>query len=473
MNKPLITRLQMLVAFELDSLEKRLDQARSFHYPSAVAVKFIDSLIEELKQQRLQIKQAISDFLPEYPQRVTNELRSQHRLLINKLTCLDSLKNAQTQNVPWSLVPSIERIASELSQGSQLLTTCTYALNYSIRWYPTPKSPIHQFSILQLPIIHKHNAFLHLLIGHELFHPLLQQFFVTQTPSVVARLKAAISHLNQPPAKNRLDKLVEFVRYAWQRAIEELMCDMGCAILFGPAAVFASIAFQMGSNLDEAPSSDGSFYPPPRYRIREVMHRVFGESVIGEAEQFHAGLEGTATTPIQKLAALLKEDERTSWAADILSEHRETILREIRKNDDLVPINQNPLLKTAYEEVQAVLPDAWNYIRQIATSAGMVWLSTIDEVPFLLRSLELLVPPGEIRDTKAPGQTKSPSLPSIAIATWLYQLKCEASVDASLEQAMKSYSRCCRLMLKGFEDVELRREYDAGKDAFQQMEQLP
>ena len=120
MEKSLITRLRVLVAFELDSLEKQLEQARSFHYPSTVALAFIESLMEELKDQRNTIRQAVSDFLPEYPERVARELRSQHRLLVNKLACLDSLQNAQTQRVPWSVVPSIERLASELSPGKKL-----------------------------------------------------------------------------------------------------------------------------------------------------------------------------------------------------------------------------------------------------------------------------------------------------------------------------------------------------------------
>lgn len=351
-----------------------------------------------------------------------------------------------------------------------LLTTCTHTLNYGIRWYPTPKSPVQRFSVLELPVVHKNNAFLHLLIGHELFHPLLQKFFVGQTPIAVARLKNAITDAHHLQDGNRLDELVESVRYIWQRALEELMCDMGCASLFGPAAVFASVAFQMGSNFDESPSPEGAFYPPPRYRIREVLRYVFDESVAAQTEQSYAGPETTVVTPIQKLVLLLQKED-FSWAANILTEHHDAILREARKNDDLIPIGENPLLKVAYEEVQRVLPNAWDYVRQIALSAEAMWYSAIDETPLLLRNLELLVPPGEICSTTTPGQTKSPSLSSIATATWLYQLKREsANSDESLEQAMKSYYRCCRLMLKGFEDVELRREYNTRKGSLQSTE---
>ena len=94
------------------------------------------------------------------------------------------------------------------------------------------------------------------------------------------------------------------------------------------------------------------------------------------------------------------------------------------------------------------------------------------------------MPPGEIREeTEDKGdtdsseksnddvkelkklRTRAPSLSAIAMATWLYQLNQEDRMrNGSTEDLLGQYHRSCRLMLKAFEDVELRRAYDSYKE---------
>jgi hypothetical protein len=475
MQQSLFRQLRTLVAFEVDCFERRLRNLRSAHYPSEIAIRFIDGLKTELETQRARINQCVEDYSLD-PKHQGENLKSQHRLLTEKLTYINCLERAQTQEVPWSLVPSIERLAATLLPGKQLLTTCTHDFNYSIHWYRTPKSAIQQFLVLELPAIHKTNALLHILVGHELLHPLLEDFFKRETPQVAARLKTACEAMSSsgvPEAlRNQpLGELVETARDIWQRALEELMCDMGCAAIFGPAALFASIAFVVGSDLDDCPSAVGAFYPPPRFRIRQVLRYAFDEECADNAwweptnpERNNSQEIPNKLSPLQRLSELLGK-QNFPWAMRILREHMRVIGEEVRKKTDLDLIAKNPLVCLAYKEVKGSLATAWEYVRDTVQSTGVGWLETIEEVPELLRSLERLVPPGEIRDRDNAHHTRAAPLSAISIAAWLYQLNQEVRAGSDPEgDLLTSYHRLCRLMLKAFEDVELKREYGKCKE---------
>ncbi len=489
MDDSLFHQLRTLVTFEIHSFEKRLEQLRSSHYPSKVAVEFIDCLNDERKAQRSAIDQIVADH-PHDPKGAGERLRSEHRRLVDKLSHLNSLKNAQTQEVPWSVVPSIERLASRLIPSNHLLTTCTPDLNYMIRWHQSPKSSIQRFLVLELPEIHKTNVFLHILVGHELFHPLLGDFFKKTGPSVVGRLRGPcevllkeIAPTRQAQQDDRLDTVVETARYIWQRALEEVMCDMGCAAVFGPAALFASSVFHLTANLDEPPTHASQFYPPPRFRLRQVLRFAFQDWACRLEQRPSTVPQADSGEPLDKLWQLLGEKGLTE-ASNVLTEQFRIFKKEAEKQTDLEEIAKLPLVKIAYGEVAKSLDEAWEYVREKAESADLGWVATINDVPDLMKSLKLSVPPGEIReetedksdtdsseksndDAKKPKKlrTRAPSLSAIAIATWLYQLNQENQMrSGSAEDLLVQYHRSCRLMLKAFEDVELRRAYDSYKE---------
>jgi hypothetical protein len=152
-------------------------------------------------------------------------------------------------------------MAAALMPGRQLLTTCASDFNFSITWRidRTSVAGLGVFDILELPAVHKTNAFLHVLVGHELFHPLLEDFFAVEQPTVYANLRAPCAAFIKSQQAHgalfdakRLDEMVEVGVRIWRRAVEELMCDMGCAVLFGPAAILAMSSWLLSGNLDES-----------------------------------------------------------------------------------------------------------------------------------------------------------------------------------------------------------------------------
>jgi hypothetical protein len=201
------------------------------------------------------------------------------------------------------------------------------------------------------------------------------------------------------------------------------------------------LSFSLGSNLDELPGSD--LYPPWRYRLRTSMKYGFEL--------------GSGKTANSELNSRLKSDPLLSGVAEKFDELFRLIQSEVANISDVQLLDSNALLKIAYTEVDLLLPGAWNYVESTVSSAGIGWTSCIPEIPALVHYLKLMVPPSEVRQT---GQLSgsAATLSAIAIATWLSELAREMNDKAS-DTDLADYRRSCRLLLKSFEDSELKRSF--------------
>ena len=446
MNPNHFFRLKTLVAFEIGRFDKALIKLHAAQYPSAVAHDFIEYLRGELESQRTAMAEILQDF-PEDPIGAVSRLKSEHRKLQDKLQFLDAIENARIDEVPWSLIPTIERYGSKLLSGRRILTTATTDVNYAIRWYRSPSEGVGSFFTLYTPKVHRANAFLHILFGHELFHPILDEFFDQHTAVVAPTLREGCKRLLSAAgaatdlfAPQRLGELVELSLSVWRRGLEELMCDLGCASVFGPAALLSASSLALSENLDEPPAPD-QFYPPWRLRMRIMLQHSIDTNA-GAAALAHAETQ------------LKREGLQSEWQrlAEAVADIRSLTLDQT----DVQNINVNPLLKLAYEAVNGSISDAREYVQRKAAVLDDRWTETIQQVPSLLRCLETLIPPGELRNPGARiGQPASSS--AIALAGWVYQLRHERPGSNSSDVA--SFKRTCRLMLKAFEDAELKRRF--------------
>jgi len=341
----------------MDSFEGRLIHLLSRDYPTPVGKDFIEALFVDLRDRRYRVSALVADYVND-PKGAEDQLRSEHRKFVLRFPFLDALENAQTQRVAWSLAPSIESFARHLFPGKHLLTSSDSAYNYSVQfWTQAATGNLTNFYILRLPSLHRLDAFLHVLIGHELYHPILSSFFDAAQSSVLGELRDKCSQLlkNQPQLgplfdAKRLDRVLEVTRTIWRRALEELMCDMGCAVLFGPAAVLALLTFALTSNLDAMPASPG-FYPPFRFRLRTIMRYAFG------AEGYGADLD--------RLTGALSGDGELAETASVFMDHWNQLTSAIASSDDLAAIDTDALTKIAYSEVHSHLSDAWMFIKNL------------------------------------------------------------------------------------------------------------
>lgn len=445
MTASIFAQLQLLLTFEISRFEGKLRSLAAGEYPTEVGPSLITQLLGDLAAQRADVEKIALQYATQ-PQLSFARLQTEHIKLVFRLSYVTALENAQTEQVPWSLVPSIERLATLLLPDRELLTTCIPVFNYQIRW-STSGEGINRYHLLSMPAVHRINVFLHVLIGHELFHPVVHDFLVAERPRVYASIKAKLNSL-QIPGPRRVDEVVELIADIWRDGLKELMCDMGCVALFGPAALLAMLAFSTTTELD-AVNAQAPFYPPQRYRLRNIAR--FSKE---------APSQGNA---LQALFSNLNPD--SSQPNDIASIQLEKQLKELEDlasiQTDLKAIQGYPPATLAYQEIEATLGRAWSFVETKVMSSSDLspWTSCTDEVPHLLRCFRQWVPAGEVRKS---GEVHGPpsSFTAVMLAAWMYELESSTLRDGkSPVDILREYGRTCGLVLKSVEDAELKRIY--------------
>lgn len=434
----LFKRLRLLIAFEIDSLDLCLGRLKAEDYPTDVAVDFIDALQQSLDSHR-KVLQYVSTRFSKDPTGAVARLQSERRKLAYEAEFVAFIENARTRNVPWSLVPAIESVFEILSPDEKLLVSCLYDSTYA-----TCPTSVGQFRILFVPALHRLDPYLHVLIGHELFHPLVADFIAWEQVAVLDRIRVAYSSRFGQKDK-RADTFIERMRATWQSVMQELTCDMGCAALFGPAALFAITAWGSKADWDEAPLLFGEDpYPPYRYRIRAIIE--------------HALKDGSDSA-LDRLLRVLSSQADTSEFSTVLRTHLELLKEEVANTMDMDRIDQDPYLEIVFEQVESSLPRAWAYAEAKAAAFTHTWSSALHEVPTLVRSLRDCVPPGEVQPGGAPA-----SVASIMVAAWLFDLW-SRSKDSRDNDNLSDYLRSCRLVFKAIEDSTLKNYFLSERDS--------
>lgn len=443
----LFERLLSLLSFEIDAFEVRLRNLAAEDYPSNSAPSLIEFFLAELVDQRARVGLITRDAIHD-PLGALDRLRSEHRKLNLRFPFVSYLSGAQTRSVPWSLVPSIEQLALTLVSDRTLLTSCFEKFNYSIRRGESTDDA-DPFDILLIPAVHRLDAFLHIEIGHELFHLLVNPFLEKEQALILSKLRGACERYLgsgvQPFEKNRLDQLTEWARNVWRRAVEEIICDFGCVLLFGPAALMASVTLFTSMNLDAAPAHP-RYYPPARLRWRKVLELAFGPNG-NKAET-------------ERLLAVLGAHADLADCLQSLKDFWQMVEQEVKQIDDLKRINANPINAIAYAEIDESLKRGLDFAQSIVKGKNSSWATSIEEIPFHLRNLRSDIPCGELRQTSDPcGQPSS--LAAIVNAAWINELRSQKSrATASANDAAESYSKACRLLLKSVEDAHLKKTFN-------------
>lgn len=461
-DKITYARLKEHVIFEIDTYQHRLNELQSEEYPTPVAESIISQLRAEVEALRMRLKELDATLSVDSRGAVEGLQSTRHKLILILNDYLVWLEGARTHRVPWSIVPGIERIAKYLFPNRKILTSCTPVPTYLIRWFrskPSPKDSVllNGYFILQVPALLRMNALNHVAISHELFHPILEPFIKREKPAALKRIQFACQGLLVPGTvgrplsqaeQDRRDILVERTRQIWQGAVEEVMCDMGCVALFGPAGFLALANTAIASPLDHIPAPE-HFHPPWRFRLRATLE--------------HCLQHGQDQSPLKRYYAALRETADTATLADSLEKELNEFQATIASKSDLDLINNHApaIFKIAYAEVDQLLAPAWKFIAEQTKDSPVLWTRSIDQVVPLIHMLRIPAPPGEIRATKKePG--RAPCLSAIANAAWLFQLdqrRLQPNNDGKRHEL--DFRTTCRLTLKAFENADLRLEYDS------------
>ena len=442
MNISSILRLANQVEIEYLAFLKELKKLEVLEYPTTACNELISKLEDQALENKKvvgQIRNALISSSPPADLKLCKDKIVIKRLrLVEQLTYfLDRINGAQTQKVPWSFIPSVERIANQVIPDYCPVLFCNDQFYHKILWEPKISKSLDKYSFISLPRLHKNNILMHTLIGHELFHPCCKEFIHTHENSVAENITRNIAR-EVDSAFPILGETNAEAMFLWRRAIIELMCDMFCAIIFGPAALLAMRYSASFSDWKTKPK-EANFYPPFQYRFEIVWQNAIEKNILSK-------LLEEKSEKIQLFKSEIKEFGKT-----------------LEADEGFKFVCADSLDKIAYAEVNNLIPKALDYVKSKLPESVTKWTDekVLVQVPKLVDRLTKGIPPNEIpeisfnpRATKHKWnfQTEPAELPAILIAGWVYQIYRENNMK---KKKILPYDTLSRLLLKACEDSEI------------------
>jgi len=446
-----INRLYHQIETELSTFSGQLNKLEVAHYPdnerTQEIIQHLRGKVDIYQKQSCKIMAQWED----NPEEAINKLITYiHNPLVSEdLNFLEWLRSAQTENVPWSIIPLIKTLASHLIPDHKVLTRCAPDHNYQISWSRNPERAPNPFTILSLPRLHRTNVLWHTLLGHELFHPICVEFINKHNERVLASIGTQCAEqmpitekeeLFRKLQEQRVDEIARVTHLAWRRAMEELLSDMACVELFGPAAIMAMQAFCACSPLNIMPSPQNKFYPPARFRFEIVwQYSMKSEalSTIYSSCEKNGGIKEIVSCFKQEMADLEK----------LASESQGAVL-----------VSKHPWAKIAYDEVSTLLKDASQFVRDKLYALPIRrWDDelVVKQIPLLLERLMAGIPPNEIVEQIDEDECKYITCPAefaaILMAGWMYETYWQKTYITTGNKM--PYLTMSRLLLKSCEDV--------------------
>lgn len=465
MDQSAVVRLASQVENEYWAFLTELRKLEAHQYPTSSCLDFLKGLSREASKNLERVKEAAENALalPDGSDDISieiDEIRASRVRLIQDLTVfLDWVTGAQTRKVPWSFVPSAERLANKIIPDLNTILYCENRYNYRIVWFKNPAEELQKYCFVSLPRLHRINVLMHTLVGHELFHPRCKDFTDKHRNKVATdaakECKETFPDLNPNTlfGQQQLSRKTAEIMFAWERALHELLCDMFCAELFGPAALLAMRAYASFSEWFRKPAPDNTYYPHWQYRFETVWQRAISKPALeGLWEKMSQHGE------IQEFLHCFKNE---------LSVFKDKAALESTKGYDFVqnlPEDESSkLLKIAYAEISKLLGAAHKYVESCLPGGLAKWsdCDVLKQVPRLVSRLEAGIPPNEIPnivygEDNSEGEYKGEpaELPAILLAGWIYQVFREGR---GKEDKVLPYETLSRFILKGCEDSEMLR----------------
>jgi hypothetical protein len=436
-------------------------------YPTKACGDLLSELHTQASKNLDAIKQIRKSLLTSDPsiniKLCRDDILTERRKLFEILTSfIDWINNAQTQKVPWSFIPSVEQLSKKIIPKHIPVLYCENIYNYCIRWHRELTGELDRYSFISLPRLHRTNILMHTLIGHELFHPCCKEFTDKRENKVAENIvNQCDTNLQQfiPDdlfKEERLEQISETLQIAWKRAVHELLCDIACAELFGPAALLAMRALASFSELKTKPTRVNNFYPPMQYRLEVVWQHVIKEAL---------GKLCPIGTEENKIIQSFK-DEVEAFGKNLEPIENSESDKNLELSEGFKFVCSDPFSKIAYIEVNKLIPEACDHVKSNLESISR-WTDekVLKQIPELVNRLQNGIPPNEIPNISFDEVEKSGSyspepaeLPAILIAGWMYQIYREKNgAEEEADKELLSYDTLSRLLLKACEDSEMIR----------------
>ena len=405
-----------------EGLKERIEELSVSDYPATTPNEVISFLQDFLKEIGEEIDKTESEGL----------LRAFSLAVQQLAQSLDWLDNAHTGQTPRGLVQILKHLIEQMASGSRVVARPQTQYNYSIAdlgYYfsrlvtdyiqESKQSKFtHHLSnplkLISFPRIDRDNLLAHAIFGHELGHPVANEFLEAEEQTVLHKQKQNEVQRKMPSlvenilAGKNLDddqkndiqiKLFDNILQIRKRALEELISDAVGILIFGPSAFFAMYELLWHGSWDDLPTPN-EWYPPSRLRMRLMLDLVDKQKIWDD---------------LQVLVSNSDVTEYVNATMEFVSQAR--ILAS--EDPSMTKLSSDPVLKIAYEWAMESLQDGIDFASTKTTSIHFKTDPSFSQLPELIQRLKMGVPPNEIGD---PNNPMIVDFRASLIAAWMFKL---------------------------------------------------
>ncbi len=359
------------------------------------------------------------------------------------------IERASTANIPWSVIPYLDRMLKEqFGTDYLLLFRPQWHFNYSVMTddlirplsnvlltiFPTRAQEIsslfstQKIHVFSFPYLEKTNVLLYSVIGHELGHFYHNRW--KETPEAKKLILDQNVHLSTYYRKKfpadlfrPYEKTIEGMKIL-EGMYREILSDICGYLIFGPSMLFALDFISIFEGKIELPSRFTNYYPPIKYRIRVLYEEI------------------------------LKIDGRMAPVATSKSECSKYYKRYLQDIEQYLSDNEDQkALTDIAEEIKlfkASLPDIISY----AQSQVPKYYLNPNQIDELYLKLDDIIPANELHG-------KPVGMADIILAGWIYYQKIDQISKG--DEFITNYQILMRLLLKSLFSSYVDSEYQNSK----------
>jgi hypothetical protein len=382
------------------------------------------------------------------------------------------IDGASVERNPCSLVYPLEKLTQNILDNTRLIVRPQWRYNFGKveimqhyknkteylltldEWNVIFKDSPDYFEILSFPGFEKTNVLLHVNLGHEIGHHLQEEYFKHESDNYLFDIKKEVTKKfpktrSYEELTEKMRRDIEKVRKYRERFIQEIISDLFCSRLFGPAALFAFFEVAIfGKNFDTV--DEDYLYPPWRTRLRimlaDLQWRNYNESFK------------------RVFKKVFKKFPKSEWAAKAIGAFEKNMeaIEEIIKNKiDEKNIKSKKLTRIAYNSVNNSLQDIKDFLNE--KLSDQLCYSTdyfCKQILFLVQRLHYKIPPNEFEDED--NKVHLADLKTIFNAGWIYKRAFVSSIFESGDKNIffEHLDILNRLVLKGIELSDIHREFN-------------
>ena len=212
------------------------------------------------------------------------------------------IQRSQTKDIPWSLIPNIERIINDLlGNNFIILLRPQWHWNYSVivqdrssylknivLFFTKNKNLLEikeKTHVISFPVLEKTNFLSHTIFGHEIGHFFQEIYFANYLTKnwrkeQVNKLLELLKEEKETVRPNKIEEIMNI----YQGMVREILPDIIGYFLLGPSMLFVLYYFSYWHDDTCEPNTENNYYPPLKYRIR-ILQKLLENDMKGSTKK--------------------------------------------------------------------------------------------------------------------------------------------------------------------------------------------